>query len=101
MKILQKFFVDSKHLDLVQQLEKAQYETDAHKEIISWMMNNNNGIQNDTFKMYHNEYIQLFKRYQQLKNKFEEEVVRPTVGNDDLLFTWNLDFTNKEVTISQ
>ena len=56
--------------DLVRSLERTQYEMEAHKDLLAWMINNKYDITASAYQKYHSEYTDLFTQYQKLKYQF-------------------------------
>lgn len=75
----------------LRELEKLYYETNARAEIIALLINKQMK-NNETFDQYWIEYLDLFIKYQQAKEKFEREIVAKYV---DKPVNWIIDFENK------
>ena len=82
--------------DFVNLIESLHYEVNARKELISFIVSKDMGIDTDTFKKYNKEYMEFYIQYMEAKNKLEEMYVRTAVENP---MNWNLDFETGEVTI--
>lgn len=86
--------------ELYTKLERLQYEIDGRKEIMGYLISNNN-MSTDAFKQYEAEYQQRFIEYQKAKQQFEDEIVRPEMADiNALTFSWHLDFVTKTVTVN-
>ena len=78
----------------IEDLERLQYEVQARKNIIGYMISSN--VCNDCFNQYHAEYLDLFKRYEQKKEEVDMLYVRPAKANAK---SWSLDFKSGELKI--
>ena len=85
--------------DLVRSLERTQYEMEAHKDLLAWMINNKYDITASAYQKYHNEYTDLFIQYQKLKYQFEQEYVRANIPANNQVNSWNLDYKTEILTI--
>ena len=59
--------------ELYATLERLQYEIDGRKEIMGYLISNNN-MSTDAFRQYEAEYQQRFIEYQKVKQQFEDEL---------------------------
>lgn len=85
--------------ELYNTLARLQFTIDAHKELLGFLISTNSNA-SEAFKSYEAEYIKLFEEYQRTKGRFETEVVRPYCNDHNLsIFSWNLDFSDRKVTI--
>lgn len=78
----------------IEDLERLQYEVQARKNIIGYMLESN--IRNECFNQYHAEYLDFFKKYEQKKADIDILYVKPAKANAK---SWNLDFKSGELTI--
>lgn len=86
--------------ELYATLERLQYEIDGRKEIMGYLISNNN-MSTDAFRQYEAEYQQRFIEYQKVKQQFEDEIVRPAMADvNALTYSWHLDFITKTVTVT-
>ena len=85
--------------DIIVALERAQYETEAHKDLLTWMLNNAYNISSKPYQIYHQEYVNIFKEYQKIKHQFEQECVQPKVPTGYQLKSWYLDYQTNRLTI--
>lgn len=83
--------------DFINFIESLHYEVNARKELISFIVSKDMGIDTDTFKKYNKEYMEFYVQYNEAKNKLEEMYVRTAVENPK---DWNLDFESGEITIN-
>lgn len=81
--------------DFINELESLQYEVQARKNIIGYMIEMGQ-MKTDTFNEYHDEYLKFFKAYEKKKVEVETKYVRPVKKNPK---NWNLDFGSGELTI--
>lgn len=84
--------------DLVLDIQALQYECDARAELCSFMIRQG-VINKEDFNDYHKEYVEYHTKYELLKRKLEDEVIKPQIDFDN--FNWNLDFTTNKVTIDE
>lgn len=72
---------------------------DAHKDLLGWMISNNNyEINNTAAQAYQKEYIELFTQYTKLKKVFERESIAPNFAETQMI-SWSLNFDTNEVTV--
>ena len=83
--------------DFINLIESLHYEVNARKELISFIVSKDMGIDTNTFKKYNKEYMEFYIQYNEAKNKLEEMYVRTAVENPK---DWNLDFDSGEITIN-
>lgn len=79
-------------------IESLQYEVNARRDIISFMLERDMDTSSKAFEQYQKEYNELFVQYTTAKDELEKRFVIPAVG--DQRVGWNLDFATKEVTIT-
>lgn len=95
-----KEIVDVSEYKYLNELEQAHYEYNAYMNIISYMINTNQN-NSDGFKFYQNEFTKSLKRYEEEKNRFQENIVIPIIHikslRDDAF--WSVNFSAKEVEI--
>ena len=75
--------------DIIEAIERAQYETHNRKYLIDYMTENNIDI---NFKYYERKYLNALNNYNKKKREFERKYV-PSKCN------WSLDFDTGELTI--
>jgi hypothetical protein len=80
--------------EFIKDLERLQYEVQARKNIIGYMLESN--IKNECFEQYHAEYLDFFTKYEKKKHEVEIFYVKPAKSNAK---NWNLDFNSGELTI--
>lgn len=74
-------------------LESLHYETEARKEIVTFMLNNNMDIKSEAFERYHSEYVELSVEYKTAKKELEKSYISDELREDlGGVVTWNLDF---------
>lgn len=76
-------------------LERAYYEKRSYEALLSYMAENTN----TNTKQYFNEYVEVTKKYKNLCNKLETEIILPAVG--DTPVHWEVDFIEREVKIRE
>lgn len=79
----------------INELESLQYEVQARKNIIGYMIELGQ-VKTETFEEYHNEYLKFFKAYELKKGEVELKYVKP---NKKDAKNWTLDFGSGELTI--
>lgn len=77
-------------------LEKVHYELNARKGLLSYIMTTM-PKDNTFFQKYHDEYLSLYKYYEQLKSEISQKYVIPISSGK--LINWELNFDNCELTI--
>lgn len=79
-------------------LEKLHYEINARKSLLAYIIAT---MQKDNlyFKQYHEEYLTLYKQYEQLKSDISQKYIIPSFA--DKAVTWELDFNTHELTITE
>ena len=90
--------IKCENINLIQTLERLQYELDAHKDLLTWCISND--INSSSKDQYQKEYTDLYIQYEKTKKQFEKECVRPAFDESVKLVSWSLDFQNQEVTVT-
>lgn len=78
-------------------LEKVHYELNARKGLLSYIMTTM-PEDNAFFQKYHDEYLSLYKYYEQLKSKISQKYVIPISSSN--FVNWDLNFDTCELTIT-
>lgn len=85
--------------DVVTKLERLQYEVDARRGLIEFLLGKNYDLNSGSFKIYHEEYVKKHVEFEQYKDYITKTFVEPNVSSDALAeTTWNVDFVTKELT---
>lgn len=85
--------------DLVIRVKRLQYEVDARRGLIEFLLNKQCDINSNTFKDYHDEYINKHVEFEQLKQLITNTYVAPNLTAEELKHTtWNIDFETNELT---
>jgi len=82
--------------DLRDYIESLQYETNARKDLLAFMLERGQG-ETEGFKKYHTEYIEYSTQYEMAKAQITNEYVIPKYGKNA---SWNLDFKTATVTVT-
>lgn len=82
-------------------VQRADIERCARRDIIAFILENNNdiNIDNERFQNYQKEYSEKFNNFEVLKSEIEKEYVKPNIGNYQAI-RWNLDYNTNEITIT-
>ena len=87
--------------DVVNMIEACQYEVNARKDIISYMLSNNMNLATESFNQYQAELVEFTKKLDLAKQEIEKSIVTPFLAENNISSgTWNLDFATKEMTIT-
>jgi hypothetical protein len=78
-----------------EELEKAFYEKQTYENLLGYM-SNARIVKSDS---YFAEYQEVIKRYTILCRQLEQEVILPTVNQEEIF--WEVDFVNKNVIIKE
>ena len=90
--------IKCENINLIQTLERLQYELEAHKDLLTWCISND--INSSSKDQYQKEYTDLYIQYEKIKKQFEKECVRPAFDKSVKLISWSLDFQSQEVTVT-
>lgn len=75
--------------DLALYIEGLMYETNARKDLLSFIMHQENFNQ-ERFKEYHNEYINFYTKYELAKKEMEENYILNKYKDKQV--SWTLNF---------
>lgn len=84
--------------EIINLIESLQYEVDARKDLIAFMISKNFDTSTDSFKRYQKEYMEFYTQYNAAKNELENLYLKK-YKNKKIM--WNLDFNNKTLTIQE
>lgn len=84
--------------DIINLLERLQYETESRKEVISYMISTD-GIQTPSFDIYEQRYQDAFIEYTAAKQELEKNYIFPNFEDKDKVISWNLDFSTHIVKV--
>lgn len=84
-----------KDTEFIRELESLQYEVQARKNIIIYILESNS-VNSNIFDNYHKEYVNYFKAYEKKKQDLEQKFVYPNCAKAK---NWSLDFATGELTI--
>ena len=87
--------ISIEHWDSLIDLERVFYEKHTYESLLSYMSFNDIKDTQGYFK----EYQEVMKRYYILCRKLESEVLLPEMG--DIPFKWEVNFSDKYVTIRE
>lgn len=77
--------------DLINLLERLQYETESKKEVISYMISTDS-ILAPSFSTYEKRYEDAFIQYAAAKQELEKTYIFPEFEDKNKVISWNLDF---------
>lgn len=80
------------HADVVTNLERLHYETSARENVLA-LMAANGSINMASSKAYWNEYMNLFKEYQDAKDDFANNFITPNTTSNNA--QWEVKFAEK------
>lgn len=86
--------IDEKIRDLV---ESYDYELNARKELIAFMLSNNMEIDTDSFRKYQKEMNEFFVKFVTIKNEISNRYIIPITDGKEV--NWKLDYASCEITI--
>lgn len=78
---------------LCKRIEAIQFEVNARKDLLAFMMDGRLTIDSEQFEKYHDEYIQYHVEYEKAKQELQDKYV------PDGSKRWELDFSSCEVKI--
>lgn len=85
--------------DVVSELERLQYEEDARRSLLEYLLSKNYDLNASPFKDYHDQYIATHVAYEKIKHNITQTYVVPNINEKDLASTvWNVDFETCELT---
>ena len=92
--------VDISDYKYLNELEQAHYEYNAYKNIIAYIINTNQN-NSEGFKFYQQEFTNAMKKYDQEKERFQNNIIIPIVNikNINPNAMWSVNFATKEVEI--
>lgn len=87
--------------DLVDYIEGLQYEVDARRDIITFMLSNNMDTSSDAFERYHLEYQEFVIQYREAKKQLEDIFITDELKKEFgcVQLGWNLDFESGKLTV--
>lgn len=86
--------------NLVNVVEAYHYEVNARMSLISYMLSNNMNLNTDSFRNYQDQLVEFEKKYELAKLEVERAIVTPFLNENGITnANWNLDFTEKRLTI--
>lgn len=77
---------------LCRRIEALQFETNARKDLLAFMMDGRTN-NSDQFEKYHEEYVQFHIEYEKAKQELQDKYVPAGMKR------WELDFATAEVKI--
>lgn len=86
---------------LVDYIEGLQYEVNARRDIITFMLSNNMDTSSDAFGRYHLEYQEFAIQYQEAKKQLEGTFITDELKKElgCVRLGWNLDFESGKLTV--
>ena len=76
-------------------IESLQYEVNARKTLLSFCIDKGMDINGETFKKYHDEYVEFVAKYEIAKKELSDTFVAPTYPGAK----WSLDFDSNTLTV--
>lgn len=82
-------------------IQGLQYERDARRDLLAFMLAGNMDTGTEAFRRYHTEYMDFYQQYNLATMDFER-IQLPKIAPElaGRAFTWNLDFSSREVTVT-
>lgn len=80
-------------------IQSLQYEVDARKDIIAFMIDRGMDINSETFKKYQKEFAEFLVQYNTAKDEISNMYVIPTLQENEKV-TWSLDFETSIITVT-
>lgn len=92
--------VEFKNDSLVTYLQGLSIETDARRDLISFMIANNMDISTEQFQKYQKEYNEFYGEFALAKDQLEQLIKKDYLEDDEELVFWNLDFNSSELELT-
>ena len=83
--------------NLCNYIEGLMYETNARKDVITFMLSQDN-INEERFKQYHDEYLTFYAKYETAKSEITNNFIIPKYGDTKLI--WNLNFSTNQLEVT-
>ena len=85
--------------DFVNLLEAYDHEYTSRKDVIAYMIANDMGTSNETFKQYQKEMIEFNVKFNTLKDVIQEKYIKPLQDSGEKPVRWQVDYKNKLLDI--
>lgn len=85
--------------ELKDYVEKLHYEAQAARDIITYMISNNQSLETEAGKKFQRDFADITAKYEQAKQYLTEKFVPEEFKTPD--FSWNLDFKKSVLAISK
>ena len=92
--------IEFKNDSLVTYLQGLSIETDARRDLISFMIANNMDISTEQFQKYQKEYNEFYSEFALAKDQLEQLIKKDYLEDDEELVFWNLDFNSSELELT-
>lgn len=89
--------IDISDWQYLEELEKAQIETDAYEHILELLVDNGIPISNEHCQYYEQKYLESYFILFDLKNRFTFYIANKI--NKNFIRNWEIDFMKKEVVL--
>lgn len=81
--------------DFVRELEALQYDFQAHRDMIAFILTNDMDTSTFNFSKYQQDYMLIYKQYNEKKQELSRRFIIPVYPQCK---NWNLDFATGVVT---
>jgi hypothetical protein len=85
--------------EIVNTIQKLDFEVKAREFIIRTIIESKNEINPETFKKYHEEYVDYFSQFEMAKQMVSTELVPEPLRIHSI--QWVVDYTSKTLNITQ
>lgn len=91
--------INADNVELNTQLERIYNDVSARQSVITFMLNSEsfNNVNSETFKKYHDEYVEKYIEYDKIRNKVGEYYGLNKYGNNAY---WSINFQTQTITVS-
>ena len=95
-RILKTIDLDEEFVNL---LEAYDHEYTSRKDVIAYMISNDMGTSNETFKQYQKEMIEFNVKFNAMKDVIQEQYIKPLQDSGEKPSRWQVDYKNKILNI--
>ena len=85
--------------EYLNEMQKAQIETDSYIHILSYLINKNHDIKTEHYQYYQKQYLDAYTKLFDIKNQLISYLKENNLVTETQ-YTWEVDFLKKEVYIN-
>lgn len=86
--------------DVCSFIESKMYEVNSRKDLLTYAMALNQSIDTDSFRTYHQEFVEFKREYDMAVEAMLNEYVRPVMRENSVdIFNYNVNFEKSVVEI--